>query len=218
MRAMIPAVYFDFVGTLVGTYDFRRHLEDAVRATSITEDCVDPEKSILLDKEYTRRVLTDPESALRTARTKEVMEELKRRGFKRVIWTSEDPYTVGEILKREGLQVDRIDATTGYGIPLHTGVDFMYKPFKRKVTKADLLSKTEYKPTIVVDDDPKGLEHCKLSGRSDIDKFVCIVNRPDSVESQKPFKNKQAELRLNVKLFFSQTVESLLEILSYAGR
>jgi len=218
-RKKIPAIYIDFVGTLVGTYDFKKHLEEAIKSTGIgDEESKDPEKSAMLDKEYTRRVLEDPRSRPLTARTAEVLEAMRRRGYKVVIWTSEDPYTVGEILKREGIYVDRIDGTIGYGKPTSNGIEFAYEPLERKVTKAELLRRTEYAPVILVENDPKGLEYCKLSGRSETAAFLCIFDNPSEVEGRRPFEDKQVALGLDVKLFFSRTIEGLLDVAEHVGR
>lgn len=219
MIGMIPAVYIDFVGTLVGTYDFKRHLEEAIRSTRVDpKKCREPEKLAELDREYTRRVLADSASRLRTGKTVEALKALERRGFWRVVWTSEDAYTVGEVLKRDGVRVDRIDSTIGYCKPAPASVEYVYEPFEDKITKAELLRRTEYAPTIVVDDDPKGLEHCKLSGRSDIEIFLGVLENPRDAEEQKPFKDKRVELGLDVKLLFSRTIEDLPGIARKIGR
>ena len=87
----IPAVYMDFIGAMVGTYDFNRHLEETISFTGVNpEICRDPEKLTELDREYTKRVLADPASKLHTDKTLEVLKWLELKGFKRVVWSIED--------------------------------------------------------------------------------------------------------------------------------
>jgi len=214
LRKKTPAVYIDFVGTIVGTYDYNRHLREAISVTGVDpETCKDPEKLAEIDREYTKRVLADPASKVQTDKTLEVLNWLEQKGFKIVVWSIEDAYTVGEILKREDLQVDRIDALTGYGRPTSDGLDFIYEPFAKQVNKAELLQMTEYTPTIVVDDDIKNLESCKLSGRTDIKIFLAILINPDDYGIKKLYQDKLRELEMNLILSFSRTIEGLFDIL-----
>lgn len=216
---MKPAVYIDFVGVIVDIYGYDAALEVAIRSTSVDpEKCKDPKKLALLDKEYTRLILADPASRLRSNSTMDVLRALELKGFKRVVWTFEDAYTVGEILKREEIRVDRIDSLTGYGIPTTAGVEYVYEAFENNLNKAELLRMTEYSPTIVVDHDLKALEHCKRSGRSDIEIFLCILENPDDTGKRKTFEDKRKELGLEVKLFFSRTIDGLINIMRYVSR
>lgn len=207
------AIYIDFVGVIVGTYDYDAALAGAVRSTSVDPGkCKDPGRLLLLDKEYTRLVMADPACRPRSNSTMDVLKALERCGFKRVVWSFEDAYTVGEILKRERILVDRIDSLTGYGRPAPGGLEYVYEPFETKADKTELLRMTEYRPAIVVDHDLKALEYCKRSGRSDIDIFLCILENPDDDEKRKTFEDKRNELGLDVKLFFSRTIDGLIDI------